>query len=412
MTANKGYLAGKTLFITGASRGIGREIALRAARDGAKVVIAAKTKLPHPKLKGTIFTVAKEVEEAGGKALPCVVDIRSEDQVQRAVSSAVAEFGGIDILVNNASAISLTNTENTPMKRFDLMMGINTRGTYLCSKTCLPHLKDGKNPHILNIAPPLNMKPVWFKNHVAYTMAKYGMSLCVLGMAEEFREHGIAVNALWPRTAIMTAAMEMLGGPDIAAQCRLPTIMADAAYELLGSQNLSKTGKFLIDEDVLKETGITDMEQYACVPGSTLLPDFFLDEADPDVVLQAEQTVAAIDSIDLAAAVKKVFEHMGNLVEETTVNKIGHTFIFELADGPDDVKGDWFIDLKNGEGAVFRGTGEADCRLKMTCDLLLKIASAEINTSQAFLEGKLKISGDTMAALKLEGLIKKLRPKL
>lgn len=176
-------------------------------------------------------------QQAGGKALPCVVDIRSENQVIHAVSSAIAEFGGIDILVNNASAISLTNTDNTPMKRFDLMMGINTRGTYLCSKACLPHLKQAKNPHILNISPPLNMKPAWFKNHVAYTMAKYGMSMCVLGMAEEFRDHGIAVNALWPQTAIMTAAMEMLGGPDIGSRCRKPSIMADAAYMLLGSES-------------------------------------------------------------------------------------------------------------------------------------------------------------------------------
>jgi len=212
MIPNLGKLAGRTVFITGASRGIGKAIALKCARDGANVVIAAKTVIPHPKLPGTIYSAAKELEDAGGKSLACEVDIRDEEQVKRAVEQAVAKFGGIDILVNNASAIQLTGTEQTPMKRFDLMLGVNLRGTFLCSKYCIPHLKKSKNGHILNISPPLSMDPKWFKNHVAYTMAKYGMSMCALGMAEELRSEGIAVNTLWPRTAIYTAAMDLLGG--------------------------------------------------------------------------------------------------------------------------------------------------------------------------------------------------------
>ncbi|MBX7165077.1 MAG: NAD(P)-dependent oxidoreductase [Pirellulales bacterium] len=270
-------LAGKTLFITGASRGIGLSIALRAARDGANIVIAAKTSEPHPKLPGTIYTAANEVEAAGGKAFPLVVDIRNEDQVYTAVEQAVGRFGGIDILVNNASAISLTGTLETPMKRYDLMHQINTRGTYVCSQACIPHLKKAANAHILNNSPPLNMHPRWFKNHVAYTMAKYGMSMCVLGMSAELADAGIAVNAIWPRTAIATAAMKMLGGDAAMNQCRKPEIMADAAYAILTSDSRKCTGNFFIDEDLLRERGVKDFEQYAVVPGHELMPDFFLD---------------------------------------------------------------------------------------------------------------------------------------
>jgi len=270
-------LEGKVLFITGASRGIGKAIALRAAKDGARIVIAAKTAEPHPKLPGTIYTAAEEIEAAGGKALPLMVDIRYEEQVAQAVAKTVETFGGIDICINNASAISLTGTLETPMKRFDLMHSINMRGTYAVSQACIPHLKKAKNPHILNLSPPLNMSPRWFKNHVAYTMAKYGMSMCVLGMAAELEEDGIGVNALWPRTTIATAAINMVGGEEMMRQSRKPEIMADAAHAILTSDARSCTGNFFIDEDLLRSRGVTDFEPYAMVKGEQLLPDFFLD---------------------------------------------------------------------------------------------------------------------------------------
>ena len=270
-------LQGKTLFITGASRGIGKAIALRAAADGANVIIAAKTAEPHPKLPGTIHTAAEEVEKAGGKALACVVDVRSEEQIQAAVAEGVTAFGGIDILVNNASAISLTGTLDTPMKRFDLMHQINTRGTFACSQACIPHLLRADNPHILNLSPPLHFEERWFAPHVAYSMAKYGMSLCVLGMAEEFREKGIAVNALWPRTVIATAAVQNLLGGDATIQgSRAPEIVADAAHVILTRPSRDFTGQYFIDEDVLRSAGVEDLDRYQTVPGAPLLPDFFL----------------------------------------------------------------------------------------------------------------------------------------
>jgi citronellol/citronellal dehydrogenase len=270
-------LRGKTLFITGASRGIGLAIALRAARDGANVAIAAKTDTPHPRLPGTIHTAAKEIEDAGGKALPCMVDIRDEAQVAAAVDKTVATFGAIDILVNNASAIHLTGTEHTPMKRYDLMHGVNTRGTFVCSQLCIPHLKKAQNPHILNISPPLNMEARWFAPHVAYTMAKFGMSMCVLGMAEELKGAGIAVNALWPRTAIATAAVQnLLGGEDAIRGCRKAEIMGDAAHAILVKPSKELTGQFCIDDEVLRAAGVTDLDQYAVVPGAELLPDYFV----------------------------------------------------------------------------------------------------------------------------------------
>ena len=270
-------LKGKTLFISGASRGIGLAIGLRAARDGANVVIAAKTTEVHPRLPGTIYTAAAEIEAAGGKALPCVVDIRDEAQIHAAVDLAVKTFGGIDILVNNASAISLTGTQDTPMKRFDLMHQVNTRGTFACSQACLPYLKQASNPHILNLSPPLNMEAHWFAPHVAYTMAKYGMSLCVLGMAAEFAPDGIAVNALWPRTVIATAAVQnLLGGEGLVNRSRKPEILADAAHIILTRPSREFTGHFCVDEDVLASAGITDLDHYSVVPGSELQPDFFL----------------------------------------------------------------------------------------------------------------------------------------
>jgi citronellol/citronellal dehydrogenase len=274
-------LAGKTLFITGGSRGIGLAIAVRAARDGANVAIAAKTAAPHPKLPGTIFTAAEEIERAGGHALPIECDIRDEAAVYAAVEQAATRFGGIDVLVNNASAISLTGTLDTPMKRFDLMVGVDVRGTFLCSQACVPHLKRaaqaGRNPHILTLSPPLHMDPKWFAPHVAYTIAKYGMSMCVLGMAEEFRHDGIAVNALWPRSVIATAAIAMIpGAGEQVERMRKPAIMADAAHAILLRDAATTTGRFFIDEDALREAGIVDLEPYAVKPGAPLLPDLFL----------------------------------------------------------------------------------------------------------------------------------------
>ncbi len=274
-------LKGKTLFITGASRGIGLAIALRAARDGANIVIAAKTAETNPKLPGTIHSAAAEIEAAGGHALALQTDIRDEANVLAAVEQAVARFGGIDILVNNASAISLTPTDATPMKRFDLMFGVNVRGTYLCTQACLPQLiasaRAGRNPHVLNMSPPLSMREHWFAPHVAYTMAKYGMSECTLGHAGEFRKFGIAVNSLWPRTAIAAAALQMIPGVDVG-KCRTPEILADAAWHILTSDAKTTTGNFFIDDALLVQHGVTDFDRYSVTPGNRdFIPDFFVD---------------------------------------------------------------------------------------------------------------------------------------
>ncbi|TCS09970.1 NAD(P)-dependent oxidoreductase [Caulobacter sp. BK020] len=272
-------LAGKTLFITGASRGIGLAIALRAARDGANIVVAAKTAEAHPKLPGTIYTAAEEIEAAGGKALPLVVDVREEASVQAAVDKAVETFGGIDICVNNASAISLTGTLSTDMKRYDLMHQINGRGTFLTSKICLPHLKKAANPHILALSPPLDIKPRWFAPHVAYSMAKYNMSLAMLGMAEEFRADGVACNALWPRTAIATAAIQFaLTGEEGLRHCRTVEIMADAAHAIFEKPSRAFTGQFVIDDTFLYAEGVRDFDKYRVDPTATLMPDFFVPE--------------------------------------------------------------------------------------------------------------------------------------
>ncbi len=267
----------KTVFITGASRGIGKAIGLRLAREGANIVVAAKTTQPHPKLPGTIYTAAEEMEAAGGRTLPIKVDIRSEEDIQQAVQKAVETFGGIDILINNASAIFLAGTLDTPMKRYDLMHQVNVRGTFATTQACLPYLLKADNPHVLNISPPLNMDKRWFAPHVAYTMSKYGMSMCVLGMAEEFRDRGVAFNALWPRTAIQTAAiMNLLGGEEAMKRSRKPEIMADAAFAILKRKSRECTGNFFIDEEVLREEGVTDFSAYADVPDSELMQDFFV----------------------------------------------------------------------------------------------------------------------------------------
>lgn len=274
-------LKNKTLFVSGASRGIGLAIAKRAAKDGANIILAAKTAEPHPKLPGTIYTAAEEIEEVGGKALPVVCDIRDEENVRNAVNKGLDHFGAIDICINNASAIQLTGTLQTDMKRYDLMNQINARGTFLVSKVCLPHLIKSDNPHILNLSPPLDMDPKWFGPHVAYTMAKFGMSLCVLGMAEEFKDEGVAVNALWPRTAVATAAIKnALGGDSIMNISRSPEIMADAAHVILTKNSREFTGNFCIDDNLLADNGVTDFSQYAEVPFAELAPDFFV----PDYV--------------------------------------------------------------------------------------------------------------------------------
>jgi len=269
-------LQGKTVLITGGSRGIGRAIGVACGREGANVVVAAKTSAPHPRLPGTIHDAAAEIEAAGGRALAAACDVRDEAQVRAAVEAAVSAFGGIDVLVNNASAIHLAGTLDTPMKRYDLMHQVNARGTYLCTQACLPHLLSAPNPHVLMLSPPLSMEPRWFRGHVAYTMAKYGMSMCVLGMAEEFRDRGVAVNALWPRTVIATAALDLLGGEETARRGRTPAIVADAAVAILRREARGCTGNFFIDDQVLRDEGVTDLSRYAVEPGQELLGDLFL----------------------------------------------------------------------------------------------------------------------------------------
>uniref|UniRef100_A0AAX7TZE8 Hydroxysteroid dehydrogenase-like protein 2 n=1 Tax=Astatotilapia calliptera TaxID=8154 RepID=A0AAX7TZE8_ASTCA len=410
----KWKLAGCTLFITGASRGIGKAIALKAARDGANIVIAAKTAEPHPKLPGTIYTAAQEVEAAGGKALPCVVDIRDEQQIGDAVQKAVDAFGGIDILVNNASAISLTGTLETHMKKVDLMLGINLRGTYLTSKLVIPHLLKSRNPHILNLSPPLNLNPVWFKNHTAYTMAKYGMSMCVLGMAEEFRGQ-IAVNALWPRTAIQTAAMDMLGGEGVSKQCRKADIIADAAYAIL-SRPKDYTGHFLVDEEFLREQGVKDFDQYAVQPGHPLLPDFFLDETPESLVEKMEQHGAtpAFKPPSSSSAtptsggpVETTFDAIKGVINEDVVKSTQGIYQFDLSG---EHTGVWFLDLKTGSGSVGQGEPptKADVVMKMDSSDFSKMFSGKLKPTMAFMSGKLKIKGDMTLAIKLEKLMNRM----
>ncbi|XP_043832746.1 hydroxysteroid dehydrogenase-like protein 2 isoform X3 [Dromiciops gliroides] len=444
MLPNTGKLAGCTLFITGASRGIGKAIALKAAKDGANIVIAAKTTQAHPKLPGTIYTAAEEIEAVGGKALPCVVDVRDEQQISDAVEKAVQKFGGIDVLVNNASAISLTNTLETPTKRVDLMMSVNTRGTYLTSKACIPYLKKSKIAHILNLSPPLNLNPIWFKQHCAYTIAKYGMSMCVLGMAEEFKGE-IAVNALWPKTAIHTAAMDMLGGSGVESQCRKADIIADAAYSIF-SKPKSFTGNFIIDENLLKEEGIKNFDVYAVKPGHPLLPDFFLDEY-PELVtkevekqqvrtwtsgIQKEKVLSSnqfpgkrsdaappakdwkqyLQQPKLAAgAVEETFKILKTALSEDIVKATQAVYLFELS-GEDG--GTWYLDLKNNGGNA--GSGQpsepVDVVMTMTTSDFVKMFSGKLKPTMAFMSGKLKIKGNMALAIKLERLMTQMNSRL
>ncbi|XP_020828111.1 hydroxysteroid dehydrogenase-like protein 2 [Phascolarctos cinereus] len=419
MLPNTGKLAGCTLFITGASRGIGKAIALKAAKDGANIVIAAKTTQAHPKLPGTIYTAAEEIEAVGGKALPCVVDVRDEQQISDAVEKAIQKFGGIDILVNNASAISLTNTLETPTKRVDLMMSVNTRGTYLASKACIPYLKKSKIAHILNLSPPLNLNPIWFKQHCAYTIAKYGMSMCVLGMAEEFKGE-IAVNALWPKTAIHTAAMDMMGGAGVESQCRKADIVADAAYSIF-SKPKSFTGNFIIDENLLKEEGIKNFDVYAVKPGHPLLPDFFVDEYPEMVTKEVEKQDAAPTAKDLkqylqqpklaAGAVEETFKILKTALSEDIVKATQAIYLFELS-GEDG--GTWYLDLKNNGGSA--GSGQpsepVDVVLTMTTSDFVKMFLGKLKPTRAFLSGKLKIKGNMALAIKLERLMTQMNSRL
>uniref|UniRef100_A0A4W3IJL3 Hydroxysteroid dehydrogenase-like protein 2 n=1 Tax=Callorhinchus milii TaxID=7868 RepID=A0A4W3IJL3_CALMI len=411
-------LAGYTIFITGASRGIGKAIALKAAKDGANIVIAAKTAQAHPKLPGTIYTAAQEIEANGGKALPCIVDVRDEQQISNAVENAVKTFGGIDILVNNASAINLTGTLDTPMKKVDLMMSINSRGTYLTSKLCIPYLKKSKNGHILNLSPPLNMNPIWFKNHCAYTMAKYGMSMCVLGMAEEFKGE-IAVNALWPKTAVQTAAMVMLGGSEVGNQCRNPEIMADAAYAIF-SKPKTFTGNFVIDEEILKQEGIKDFDVYAVSPGHPLLPDFFLDE-EPEALVKKMQNFGGVPAFGGGKAqtataadkgpVAETFRILEKAVNADVVKGTQGVYQFELSG---EHPGTWYIDLKNANGSLGHGAppGKADVSMIMTSEDFVKMFAGKLKPTMAFMSGKLKIKGDMTLAIKLEKLMSQLKSRL
>ncbi|CAL8326617.1 unnamed protein product [Boreogadus saida] len=402
MLQNTGALAGRTLFVTGASRGIGRAIALKAARDGANVVVAAKTAEAHPKLPGTIYTAAREIEEAGGKALACVVDVRDEEQIRSAVEQAVAKFGGIDILVNNASAINLTGTLGTTMKKVDLMLAVNLRGTYLTSKLCIPHLLKSSNPHILNLSPPLNLNPMWFKNHTAYTMAKYGMSMCVLGMAEEFRGQ-ISVNALWPKTAIQTAAMDMLGGEGIERQCRKADIMADAAYSVF-SRPLAgpahTTGHFMIDEDILREAGLGDMEVYAVEPGHPLMPDFFLDVETDDT----PSSKALPSSTKTSNPIEETFALIRTVLSQDLVQSTKGVYQFDLSG---EHTGSWFVDLKQGAGLAGQGLPPSppDVVMSMDSALFSRMFRGELKPTMAFMTGKLRIQGDMTLAIKLEKMM-------
>lgn len=408
---NTGKLSGLTVFITGGSRGIGKAIALKAARDGANIVIAAKTAEPHPKLPGTIYTAAKEIEEAGGNCLPCVVDVRDERQVADAVSKSISKFGAIDIVVNNASAISLTPTLDTEMKRYDLMHNINTRGTFLVSKMCIPYLRKSKHAHILNISPPLNMNPNWFKDHVAYTMAKYGMSMCVLGMAAELRADNIAVNALWPRTAIYTAAVEMLSGSTEAKKLsRNPEIMADAAYAVLSRSVENCTGQFLIDDEVLQQEGITDLDQYASDPTykGDLMMDFFLDEAPHDGFNQGKEKSQAkkSDGID---TIEGIFTKINSHLTPEIAKGTNACFLFV-------VKGDedrtYYVDLTgNGSAGKGKSTTKPDATLTMEADKIEELFDGRLKAADAYMSGKLKISGSLMKAMKLEKLMKLLKAK-
>ncbi|XP_065905371.1 hydroxysteroid dehydrogenase-like protein 2 isoform X3 [Dysidea avara] len=373
-------LAGRTLFITGASRGIGKAIAIKAARDGANIVIAAKTAEPHSKLPGTIYTAAKEVEQAGGQCLPCVMDIRHEDEVSKAVDQAVKRFGGIDIVVNNAGAISLTGTLNTSMKK---------------SKLCLPHLKKAKNPHILNITPPLNMRPLWYAENFAYAISKYGVTLSVVGMSEEFKSDGVAVNALWPRTAIATAAVEALAGEVGMKLSRKPEIVADAAYVIFQHTCDQMTGQFLIDDEVLMKAEVTDLDCYAVTPGTKYETPQGRYFKRADAIQQP--LIIGNNTISL----KDVFKKLSDVITAELVQQTQCTYLF-------DIEGTlWLLDLKNGTGSIKQVDSDTDSDVKMIMkeDVLIALFTGKEKAVSAYMTGKLKMKGDIGKAMKLEMLM-------
>uniref|UniRef100_A0A8C9N3C7 Hydroxysteroid dehydrogenase-like protein 2 n=1 Tax=Serinus canaria TaxID=9135 RepID=A0A8C9N3C7_SERCA len=369
-----------------------KAIALKAAKDGANIVIAAKTAEPHPTLPGTIYTAAEEIEAAGGKALPCIVNVREEQQIINAVEKAVKTFGGIDILVNNASAISLTGTLETATKKVNLMMDVNVRGTYLTSKACLPHLRKSKNPHILNLSPPMNLNPMWFKNHCAYTISKYGMSMCVLGMAEEFRGE-VAVNALWPKTAIHTAAMDMLGGAGIEKQCRKTDILADAAYCIL-SKPKTFTGNFIIDEVLLREEGVKDFDVYAIAPGHPLMPDFFLDVEIDTTTMKQEGYACGLPRNRCNRT--RPPRLTGAVEREGTAVLAAFSSRFTLCLG--NGGGTWYIDLKTEGGSAGFGKPPvtADVVMSMSSADFVKMFTDKLKLFMAFMPENSSIKGDMM----------------
>ncbi|KAK5640975.1 hypothetical protein RI129_009522 [Pyrocoelia pectoralis] len=408
-------LAGKTLFITGGSRGIGKAIALKAARDGANVVIAAKTSEPHPTLPGTIHSAVQEVEAAGGKGLACLVDVRDEQLVSTALDSAAQKFGGIDILINNASAISLTTTEDTPMKRYDLMNNINTRGTFLVSKLCIPFLKKSSNAHILVLSPPLNMNPFWFARNLPYTISKYGMSMCVLGLAEELKSFNVAVNALWPKTVINTAAVQMLMGKESSNNHgRMPEIVADAAYQIF-TQDPKPTGQFFIDEDVLKKAGITDFDRYASNPEfkNDLYMDGFIDEniEKMEEGFAKHATLKKETAAPTGGKIPGIFKTIESSLSPKLVEKTQAIYQFVVTG---EESSTWFIDLKTGSGACGSGQSpqQVDATLTMDSKHFFAMFSGKMKPATAFMTGKLKISGNMQKALKLDKLMGSLKTKI
>ncbi|CEF60203.1 Hydroxysteroid dehydrogenase-like protein 2 [Strongyloides ratti] len=401
---NIGKFAKKTVIITGASRGIGREIALKLAKDGANIVIAAKTATPHSKLAGTIYSVAEEIEKIGGKALPCVVDVRDEQSIENCIAETIKKFNGIDVLINNASAISLTGTLETNAKKYDLMHQVNVRGTYLMSQKCIPHLKKSSNPHILNISPPLVMDKKWFQNHVAYTMTKYGMSMCVLGMHEEFRDYNIAVNALWPKTAIWTAAMEMISSGEGEEGSRKPSILADAAYAVLSKNSSEFTGNFVIDENILRNEGITNFEEYECKPGAPLTPDFFIPEEDLKSFARESKSVTNIQN--LSDAIK----FFNKILTPSMCEKVNNVYQFVIKK-EDKTKSYILLDFVN-KTVEEKKIDDAPCTIIFNETLFFNIINGKASIQDAIFSGKMNVKGNLILANKLKNIFKSSKSKL
>uniref|UniRef100_A0AC35U3W5 SCP2 domain-containing protein n=1 Tax=Rhabditophanes sp. KR3021 TaxID=114890 RepID=A0AC35U3W5_9BILA len=404
MIKNVGRFANKTAIITGASRGIGKEIALKLAADGANIVVAAKTAIAHPKLPGTIYTAAKEIEAAGGQALACVVDVRDESSIDACIKATLDKFGGIDMLINNASAISLTGTLETSMKTYDLMHQVNVRGTYLMSQKCIPHLKKSSNPHILNISPPLLMKSKWFSGHVAYTMTKFGMSMCVLGMHEELKEDRIGVNALWPRSAIWTSAMDMLSSGEGQAGSRKPTIMADCAYAMLGRDSSKFTGNFMMDEDLLREEGIKNFDAYDCVPGSEIILDFFIPDEESHKDARTIQKFVSDHDID------KVISNLGSLITPDICKKINAKYQVKIQKQD---KPPLYVLLDLVDGKVEKKKIEKpDVTLTVGDFDFIQIFSGKMDAAKAAMTGVMTFKGDVKKLMALKDIGSVFRSKL